>query len=41
MNADAAPIIALREASKSYGAVRAVRDATIALRPGEVRALVG
>ena len=41
MNADAEPIIALREASKSYGAVRAVRDATIALRPGEVRALVG
>jgi rhamnose transport system ATP-binding protein len=44
MNADAAPIIALSEASKSYGAVRAVRavrDATIELRPGEVRALVG
>jgi rhamnose transport system ATP-binding protein len=41
VNADAAPIIALREASKSYGAVRAVRDAAIALRPGEVRGLVG
>jgi rhamnose transport system ATP-binding protein len=41
MNADADPIIALRDASKSYGAVRAVRDATFALRPGEVRALVG
>jgi rhamnose transport system ATP-binding protein len=41
MNAAADPIIALRDASKSYGAVRAVRDATIALRPGEVRALVG
>jgi rhamnose transport system ATP-binding protein len=41
VNTDAAPIIALREASKSYGAVRAVRDATIALRPGEVRGLVG
>jgi rhamnose transport system ATP-binding protein len=41
MNADADPIIALRDASKSYGAVRAVREATIALRPGEVRALVG
>jgi rhamnose transport system ATP-binding protein len=41
MNDDAAPIIALREASKSYGAVRAVRDASIAVRPGEVRALVG
>jgi rhamnose transport system ATP-binding protein len=41
MNADAEPIIALRDASKSYGAVRAVREATIALRPGEVRALVG
>jgi rhamnose transport system ATP-binding protein len=41
MNAAADPIIALRDASKSYGAVRAVREATIALRPGEVRALVG
>jgi rhamnose transport system ATP-binding protein len=41
MNADAAPIIALREASKSYGAVGAVRDATIALHAGEVRGLVG
>jgi rhamnose transport system ATP-binding protein len=37
----AAPIIALRAASKSYGAVRALRDADIALRAGEVRALVG
>jgi rhamnose transport system ATP-binding protein len=35
------PIIALRGASKSYGAVRALRDADIALRPGEVRGLVG
>jgi rhamnose transport system ATP-binding protein len=41
MNADVDPIIALRDASKSYGAVRAVRDATIALRHGEVRGLVG
>jgi rhamnose transport system ATP-binding protein len=38
---DASPIIALRGASKSYGAVRALRDADIALCPGEVRGLVG
>jgi rhamnose transport system ATP-binding protein len=41
MSTGAAPIIALRDASKSYGAVRAVRDTSIALRAGEVRALVG
>jgi rhamnose transport system ATP-binding protein len=41
VSAGAAPIIALRDASKAYGAVRAVRDAGIALHPGEVRALVG
>src|SRR4051812_19781958 len=35
------PIIALKGASKSYGAVRAARDVSIALRPGEVRALAG
>jgi rhamnose transport system ATP-binding protein len=41
MNADAAPILELRDAAKSYGAVHALRHGTIALRPGEVRALVG
>jgi rhamnose transport system ATP-binding protein len=41
MSANGAPIIALRGASKSYGAVRALRDADIALRAGEVRGLVG
>jgi rhamnose transport system ATP-binding protein len=41
VSADAAPIIALRAASKAYGAVRALREADIALRPGEVRGLVG
>ena len=41
MSAGPAPIIALRDASKSYGAVRAVRDTSIALHAGEVRALVG
>jgi rhamnose transport system ATP-binding protein len=41
MSAGAAPIIALRGASKSYGAVRAVHDTSIALHSGEVRALVG
>jgi rhamnose transport system ATP-binding protein len=35
------PILALDDAAKSYGAVRALRDGTIALRPGEVRALMG
>ena len=35
------PIIALEGASKSYGAVHALRDGDIALRPGEVRALLG
>ncbi|HEY6889640.1 MAG TPA: sugar ABC transporter ATP-binding protein [Solirubrobacter sp.] len=35
------PIIALKGASKSYGAVRASRDVSIALRSGEVRALAG
>jgi rhamnose transport system ATP-binding protein len=34
-------IIALRGASKSYGAVRAARDVSIALGAGEVRALAG
>ena len=41
MSAGAAPIIALSDASKSYGAVRAARDTSIALHAGEVRALVG
>jgi rhamnose transport system ATP-binding protein len=35
------PILELRDATKSYGAVRALRNGTIALRPGEVRALIG
>jgi rhamnose transport system ATP-binding protein len=41
MNADAAPILALEDATKSYGAVHALRHGTLSLRPGEVRALVG
>jgi rhamnose transport system ATP-binding protein len=41
MNAGAAPILALEDAAKSYGAVHALRHGTLALRPGEVRALVG
>src|SRR3954468_7719851 len=36
-----APILALEDATKSYGAVRALRNGTIALRSGEVRALMG
>jgi rhamnose transport system ATP-binding protein len=38
---DGSPIVALRGASKSYGAVHALREADIALRAGEVRGLVG
>ncbi len=34
-------LIALVDASKSYGAVQAARDVSIALRSGEVRALAG
>ena len=34
-------IVELRDASKSYGAVRALRDGNLAVRPGEVRALMG
>jgi len=37
----ARPLVELRDAAKSYGAVRALRDGDLALRPGEVRALVG
>ena len=36
-----APIIALRNASKSYGAVHALTNASLAIGAGEVRALVG
>ncbi len=35
------PLVALDNVSKSYGAVRALRDGDIALRSGEVRALMG
>src|SRR4051812_28989116 len=38
---DGPPIIALGHASKSYGAVQAARDVSIALSAGEVRALAG
>jgi rhamnose transport system ATP-binding protein len=41
MAADTTPIVELRDATKSYGAVHALRDGTIALRGGEVRALLG
>ena len=36
-----APIVQLEQASKSYGAVRALRGVSIELRAGEVRALAG
>jgi rhamnose transport system ATP-binding protein len=35
------PLLALADAEKSYGAVRALRNGTLAIRPGEVRALMG
>jgi rhamnose transport system ATP-binding protein len=35
------PILELRDAAKSYGAVHALRDGNLALRAGEVRGLVG
>ena len=41
MSGGTAPILALDGASKSYGAVRAVRGASLSLSAGEVRALVG
>jgi rhamnose transport system ATP-binding protein len=34
-------LVELQDATKSYGAVQALRDGNLALRPGEVRALVG
>src|SRR5215217_499066 len=36
-----APIVELRDAARSYGAVRALRDANLVLRAGEVRGLIG
>jgi len=36
-----APLVELRDATRSYGAVRALRDASLAVRAGEVRALMG
>ena len=41
MSEPVAPILELRDATKSYGAVRALRDGNLSLRPGEVRALMG
>src|SRR3954469_3162283 len=35
------PIVELRDVSKSYGAVRALRDGNLSLRAGEGRALIG
>ncbi|WP_030904632.1 sugar ABC transporter ATP-binding protein [Streptomyces sp. NRRL F-5126] len=36
-----APVLALRDVSKSFGAVRALRDVSLQLFPGEVHALAG
>jgi rhamnose transport system ATP-binding protein len=41
MTTEARPILELDDAAKSYGAVHALRHGNIALRPREVRALVG
>ncbi|MFJ2921434.1 sugar ABC transporter ATP-binding protein [Streptomyces sp. NPDC087307] len=39
--APAAPVLALRNVSKSFGAVRTLHDVSLTLRPGEVHALAG
>jgi rhamnose transport system ATP-binding protein len=39
--ADASPVLALRHAAKSFGAVRALIDGSVELRAGEVHALLG
>ena len=36
-----APVLALRDVSKSFGAVRALRGVSLELFPGEVHALAG
>ena len=41
VNDAAAAVIELRDTSKSYGAVQALRDASLFLRPSEVRARDG
>jgi rhamnose transport system ATP-binding protein len=41
VTSDRHPIIALRDASKAYGAVRALRGVSLALDAGEVRGVVG
>jgi ABC-type sugar transport system ATPase subunit len=41
MTVEQAPRLSLRGISKSFGAVRAIRSAEIAIRPGRVHALVG
>jgi rhamnose transport system ATP-binding protein len=41
VSAQETPVVELRDATKSYGAVRALRDGTLSLRRGEVRALLG
>ncbi len=38
---EADPIVELRDVTKSYGAVRALQNGNLALRPGEVRGLIG
>ncbi|MEV7872349.1 sugar ABC transporter ATP-binding protein [Streptomyces sp. NPDC088124] len=38
---DPAPVLALRDVSKSFGAVRALRDVSLHLLPGEAHALAG
>src|SRR5919199_3988873 len=41
MSADDAPVLALEGVSKSFGAVQALQDVDLELRPGEGVALVG
>ncbi|WP_371096707.1 sugar ABC transporter ATP-binding protein [Streptomyces sanglieri] len=39
--APAGPVLALKDVSKSFGAVRALHEVSLSLRPGEVHALAG
>jgi rhamnose transport system ATP-binding protein len=41
MSTSTTPLVELRDVSKSYGAVRALRDGDVLLRAGEVRGLLG
>lgn len=41
MTAETHPVLAVRNISKSFGAIRAVRDVSFDVRPGEILGLIG